>query len=296
MVKNTIIIGVVVCLISSSAYSWEYDVGDINRDRYVNMADFAYLASDWQTSAVRSDIVPDGIVDLLDLTQLAEDWLKSITPEVALQITGAVNGTIVIKLYGDQAPVTVENFLNYVQTGFYDGLIFHRVIPGFIVQGGGFDTDFVKKTPNAPIINESSNRLSNLRGTIAMARTPYPHSATSEFFINHVDNTPGNLNDLDYTPFLYDLNDTAYSKYGYCVFGKVLSGMDVVDAIAALPTTDERPDDNVIIQSAIITQDVPVCAEKLEGDVDGNCSVNLADFAKLAKNWLACNSITAVCN
>jgi len=292
------------CLFFSNAFAAEYDLGDINQDKHVNLRDFACLAADWQTSAARSDIVPDGIVDTLDLMQLAEDWLKSQNPdnpEVTLHITGAVTGQIVIELYADEAPVTVENFLNYVQSGFYDGLIFHRVIPGFMIQGGGFDTELAYQTPGAPIINESSNGLSNLRGTIAMARTPEPHSATAGFFINHADNIPGNLYDLDYAPFLYDSQQTAYSKYGYCVFGEVLSGMDVVDTIAAVTThtendMDDVPVEDIIIQSATITQIVPFCAEKLPGDIDGNCAVNLADFAMMAQNWLACNSITAACN
>ena len=115
----------------------------------------------------------------------------------------------------------------------------------------------------------------------------------------------GNINDLDYAPFLYDSQDTAFSKYGYCVFGEVISGMIVVDAIAAVTThtetngdgqdMDDVPVNDVIIQSATITLNMPVCAEKLEGDANGDCSVNFADFVKLAQNWLACNSITSVC-
>jgi peptidyl-prolyl cis-trans isomerase B (cyclophilin B) len=303
VVKNKIIIGVAFCLFSLSAFPADFDRGDINEDKHVNLRDFAVLAADWQTDAVRSDIVTDGLVDLLDLMQLAEDWLKSTNPgnpEVTLQIIGAVNGSIVIELYANEAPLTVENFLNYVQTGFYDGLIFHRVIPDFMVQGGGFDTNLVKKTPGDSIISESSNGLSNLRGRLAMARTPDPHSATSEFFINHVDNEF-----LDYDSLVYDGSNTAYSKYGYCVFGEVLSGMDVVDAIAAVSTDtendgasvpmDDVPINDVIIQSATITLNVPVCAEKLDGDANGDCSVNFADFVKLAQNWLACNSMTSVC-
>ena len=217
-------------------------------------------------------------------------------PQVTLQIGGAVSGSIVIELDADQAPVTVENFLNYVQSGFYDGLIFHRVIEGFMIQGGGFDTNLVRKTPDAPILNESSNRLSNRRGAVAMARTPYPHSATSEFFINQVDNTG-----LDYVPVLYDAADNAYSKYGYCVFGEVVSGMAVVDAIAALPTQTENemndvPVEDVIILQATVSLNVPFCAEKLDGDIDGNCTVNFADFVRLAQNWLACNSLTPACD
>lgn len=295
------IIGVFFGLFSLSAFPADLDLGDINQDKHVNLRDFADLSADWQTSAARSDIVPDGTVDLLDLMQLAEDWLKSTNPdnpEVTLQITGAVNGSIVIELYADEAPITVENFLNYVQTGFYDGLIFHRVIPGFMIQGGGFDVDMVEKSTGPTIISESSNGLSNIQGTIAMARTIDPDSARAQFFINHVDNIPGAVNNLDYGAIAYDSIPEPYIKVGYCVFGEVLSGMDVVDAIAAVDDDDEDdvPDNDVIIQSATITQNIPVCAEKLEGDVDGDCNVDLADFAKLAQNWLACNSMTSVCN
>jgi len=295
------IIGVFFGLFSFSAFPGDWDLGDINKDKHVNFRDFADFSADWQTSAARSDIVPDGIVDLLDLMQLGEDWLKSTNPgnpEVTLQITGAVNGSIVLELYHDEAPVTVANFINYVQTGFYDGLIFHRVIPGFMVQGGGFDVDMVEKPTGDAIVSESSNGLSNLRGTIAMARTFEPHSARVQFFINLVDNIPETTNtNLDYGALGY-AGEEPYIKVGYCVFGEVLSGMDVVDAIAAVDDDDEDdvPDNDVIIQSATITQNVPVCAEKLEGDVDGDCSVNFADFIKLAQNWLACNSITSTCN
>jgi cyclophilin family peptidyl-prolyl cis-trans isomerase len=291
-------------LLSLSAYSADYDAGDINTDKHVNFQDFAYLAADWQTSAARSDIVADGIVNTSDLMLLGENWLNSQNPdnpEVTLTITGAVHGQIVIELYADEAPMTVENFLNYVQSGFYDGLIFHRVISGFMVQGGGYDTNLAEKTAGPPIINESFNSLSHLRGTLGMARTPQPNSATSEFFVNHADNPF-----LDYAPVVYDGSNNAYSKYGYCVFGEVLSGMDVVDAVAAAAVhtennADGEPMDNVpvsdiIIQRATITQNVPFCAEKLPGDVNGDCTVNLEDFSKMAENWLSCNSITAPCN
>ncbi len=216
-------------------------------------------------------------------------------PQVTLQISGAVSGSVVLELYADEAPITVANFINYVQSGFYDGLIFHRVIENFMIQGGGFDVNLAPRTPGSAIINESSNLLSNLRGTIAMARTSDPHSATSEFFISHQDNFA-----LDYGAIAYDGSSNAYFKAGYCVFGEVISGMNVVDAIAAVATAtensmDDVPVNDVIIQNATISPNVPVCLEKLEGDVDGDCDVDFADFAKLAENWLECNSITA-CN
>lgn len=223
--------------------------------------------------------------------------VSAANPQVTLQITGAVNGTIVLEIYADKAPVTAANFISYVKSGFYNGLIFHRVINNFMIQGGGFDTNVVYKTPTYPqIINESSNGLSNIAGTIAMARTPDPHSASSQFFINQVNNLS-----LDYASVLYDGSNNAYSKYGYCVFGKVLSGMNVVNAIAVLPTTTKNsmtdvPVNNVIIQSATVTFNAPVCAEKFQGDVNKDCKVNLADYAAMAEDWLDCNSILPTCN
>ncbi len=150
-------------------------------------------------------------------------------------------GNIVIELDQKAAPITVKNFPEYVQAGFYDGTIFHRVIPGFMIQGGGFTADLKRKNTRSPIVNEAWNSHSNARGTIAMARTSDPDSATSQFFINHKDNAP-----LDYA-------DSAHP--GYAVFGKVTQGMDVVDAIAAVKTTTrdgmkDVPVEPVTIKSA----------------------------------------------
>ena len=133
-------------------------------------------------------------------------------------------GDITLDLDIDKAPKTVENFLSYVDAGFYDGTLFHRVIKGFMIQGGGFTKGMKQKETRPPIENEATNGLKNDRGTIAMARTSFPHSATSQFFINLVDNN--------------FLNHTAETErgWGYCVFGHVTSGMDVVDAIAKVPT------------------------------------------------------------
>src|SRR4051794_40006148 len=132
-------------------------------------------------------------------------------------------GPITIQLDPAKAPITVDNFLKYVDAGFYDGLIFHRVIPGFMIQGGGMNDQMQEKTQGArpPIKNEANNGLSNLRGTISMARTSDPNSATSQFFISVVDNVRA----LDPNP----------GSAGYAVFGKVVSGMDVVDAIVSVP-------------------------------------------------------------
>ena len=153
-------------------------------------------------------------------------------------------GDIKIKLFEEEAPITTKNFLDYIDSGFYKGTIFHRVIPGFMVQGGGFSTDFVQKPTNDPITNEADNQLSNRRGTIAMARTNIVDSATSPFFINLVDND-----------FL-DFKAPTPQHFGYCVFGEVVEGMDVVDAIAAVPTGSrgmhrDVPTENVVILDVI---------------------------------------------
>ncbi len=140
-------------------------------------------------------------------------------PRVALETS---KGTIVVELDAAKAPLSAANFLTYVDEGFFDGTIFHRVIPDFMIQGGGFDAGLQRKGTHEPIQNEAKNGLKNDRGTIAMARTNDPHSATSQFFINHVDNAG-----LDYP---------GQDGWGYAVFGKVVEGMDVVDAIAAVRT------------------------------------------------------------
>ena len=138
-------------------------------------------------------------------------------------------GPITLELDRDKAPVTVDNFLTYVDEGYYDGTIFHRVIKGFMVQGGGFTKAFEKKPTHDPIKNEADNGLKNDRGTIAMARTSNPNSATAQFFINHKDND-----------FLNHRSKDARG-WGYAVFGKVTDGMDVVDEIAATPTGPGGP-------------------------------------------------------
>ncbi len=133
-------------------------------------------------------------------------------------------GDIKIELFADKAPETVKNFLNYVDSKFYDGTIFHRVISGFMIQGGGFTADMQQKPTSAPVKNEAANGLKNTRGTLAMARTSDPQSATAQFFINVVDNDFLNFTSPD------------ARGYGYCVFGKVTEGMDVVDAIRNVKT------------------------------------------------------------
>jgi cyclophilin family peptidyl-prolyl cis-trans isomerase len=149
-------------------------------------------------------------------------------------------GDITIELDAAKAPVTVANFLAYVKSGQYDGTIFHRVMPGFMIQGGGFTPDMVQKPTQAPIKNEADNGLKNVRGSVAMARTQVVDSATSQFFINLVDNAR-----LDFTA-------ATAAGWGYAVFGKVTAGMETVDAIAAVPTTTKGANANVPQQPVII--------------------------------------------
>ena len=154
-------------------------------------------------------------------------------------------GAIVIELNEEKAPKTVENFLNYVKSGHYDGTIFHRIIDGFMIQGGGMDAEMNEKSTNAPIENEADNGLKNDKGTIAMARTQDPHSATSQFFINVKDND-----------FLNHSGKNMQGR-GYTVFGKVTSGMDVIDKMRGVPTGRfgmhaDVPKEPVVINSATI--------------------------------------------
>jgi peptidyl-prolyl cis-trans isomerase B (cyclophilin B) len=158
-------------------------------------------------------------------------------PRVLLDTT---KGKIVLELYPAKAPKTVKNFLDYVKAGQYNGVIFHRVIPGFMIQGGGFTPDMKEKPTRAPIQNEADNGLSNGRGTIAMARTADPNSASAQFFINVADNTP--LNHTSKTP----------QGWGYAVFGKVVEGMEVADAIVAVPTTAKGLYENVPVEPVVI--------------------------------------------
>jgi len=147
---------------------------------------------------------------------------SAANPKVLMKTS---KGDITIELYRDKAPVTVQNFLAYVETKFYDGTIFHRVIKNFMIQGGGLTADLQEKPAGPQIKNEAATGLRNERGTIAMARTPEIDSATCQFFINHKDN------------FFLDHKDNAKEGFGYCVFGRVIVGMDVVDEIANSPVT-----------------------------------------------------------
>ena len=143
-------------------------------------------------------------------------------------------GDIVVELFDQSAPITCENFRQYIADGFFDGTIFHRIIPNFMIQGGGFDADMSQKDTRDPIRNEADNGQKNLRGTLAMARTNAVDSATDQFFINTVDN---------------DFLNHQVRDYGYAVFGRVADGTDVVDRIAATPVTGSVPNDPVVIQS-----------------------------------------------
>ena len=156
-------------------------------------------------------------------------------------------GEIVIQLNAEKAPISTENFLTYVKEGFYSGTIFHRIIPGFMAQGGGFDKDFDQKAVHASIKNEADNGLKNTRGTLAMARTPDPDSATAQFFINYKDNS-----------FL-DYSAPTQNGWGYAVFAEVIEGMDVVDAMADAATGNrgghqDVPKENIVIEKAEIIE------------------------------------------
>ena len=155
-------------------------------------------------------------------------------------------GDIVIQLNAEKAPVTTANFIAYVKDGFYDGTIFHRIIKNFMAQGGGFTEGWEQKKTNAPIANEADNGLLNNRGTIAMARTSDPQSATAQFFINYVDNG-----------FLNFTSKTAQG-YGYAVFGEVVEGMDVVDKMATVPTGRGGPMPTDVPQTPIVILDASV--------------------------------------
>jgi cyclophilin family peptidyl-prolyl cis-trans isomerase len=158
-------------------------------------------------------------------------------------------GTITLELYPENAPNTVENFLRYVKNGHYDGTIFHRVIPGFMIQGGGFTRDFAEKPTGAPIKNEAGNGLRNAAGFIAMARTADPHSASAQFFINL--NTNSNL----------DFRSQTAEGWGYTVFGKVVKGTDVVSRIAGVATASRPPHDDVPVKPVIIQRARIVAAQ-----------------------------------
>jgi len=227
-------------------------------------------------------------------------------PKVVIQTNF---GDIGLELYAHQAPITVSNFLMYVNSGFYDGLLFHRIIENFMIQAGGYFLSagtLYQPQPADPIVNESYNGSSNLRGTIAMARAADPNSATSQFYINHVDNV-----ELD--------RSEAADGFGYCVFGHILSGMDVVDLIAQTPTVDigygfanfpypvlvyiekasvappgywlsgDLTNDGIVNfgDFAVFASSFSTTAGDLTADLDGDSQVSTKDMVLLAGNWLA---------
>ncbi|MBA2652413.1 MAG: peptidyl-prolyl cis-trans isomerase [Tatlockia sp.] len=157
-------------------------------------------------------------------------------------LISTTKGDIQLQLHEENAPKTVENFLNYVRSGFYNDTIFHRVIDGFMVQGGGMNTDMSQKTTESTVKNEAKGAKPNKRGTIAMARTSDPHSATAQFFINVVDNA-----------FLNYSGENPQG-YGYCVFGEVVEGMDVIDAIAKVKTGQRMGHSDVPVEDVLIRE------------------------------------------
>jgi peptidyl-prolyl cis-trans isomerase B (cyclophilin B) len=174
-----------------------------------------------------------GLFALVSCKSIGEEQGGAMTMETVTIVITTSKGDFEVELWGEKAPKTVANFLSYVDDGFFTNTIFHRVMPGFMIQGGGFTADMSQKSTRGNVENEADNGVANGRGTIAMARTSDPHSATAQFFINLVDNR--------------FLNHTEKSTrgWGYCAFGTVTAGMDVVDAIAAVPTSNHGGHQNV---------------------------------------------------
>ena len=174
---------------------------------------------------------------LIAFALLASSALSALAanPMVELKTN---QGDIVVEVFADKAPKSADNFMQYVKDGFYNGTVFHRVIDGFMIQGGGFDADMKQKSTRAPIENEARNGLRNEVGTLAMARTADPHSASSQFFINLVANTA-----LDYP---------SRDGWGYAVFGKVVKGLEVVESIAKQPTANRGFHQNVPVEAVIV--------------------------------------------
>jgi cyclophilin family peptidyl-prolyl cis-trans isomerase len=186
---------------------------------------------------------------ILVLTTFIAAWAQAeeepipLFPKIALETN---KGTIVLELDGNRAPITVGNFVTYVRDGHYDGLIFHRVIPGFVAQAGGYDGEYEERPTRSPIPNESGNGLSNETGTVAMARQNPPHTATSQFYINLADN---------------DALDPNPRRWGYTVFGQVVEGMEVLEAIAAVPTGSGGPFPSDVPQAPIFIERATLVAE-----------------------------------
>jgi peptidyl-prolyl cis-trans isomerase B (cyclophilin B) len=193
------------------------------------------ISKSWFCGLLTAVVLVCGCGEGAKKANFERNMMTSETKTVKLETS---MGNIVIELNEQAAPVTVKNFLGYIEEGFYDGTIFHRVIPDFMIQGGGFTDQMVEKQTREAIINEAKNGLKNERGTIAMARKPHPDSATVQFFINHRDNAP--------------LNYVENGNPGYAVFGKIIEGMDVVDAIATVNTTTRMGYDDVPVKAVVI--------------------------------------------
>ena len=174
---------------------------------------------------------------LIAFALLASSALSALAANPMVELKTS-QGDIVVEVFADKAPKSADNFIQYVKDGFYNGTVFHRVIDGFMVQGGGFDADMKQKSTRAPIENEARNGLRNEVGTLAMARTADPHSASSQFFINLVANTA-----LDYP---------SRDGWGYAVFGKVVKGLEVVESIAKQPTANRGFHQNVPVEAVIV--------------------------------------------
>ena len=193
------------------------------------------ISKSWFCGLLTAVVLVCGCGEGAKKANFERNMMTSETKTVKLETS---MGNIVIELNEQAAPVTVKNFLGYIEEGFYDGTIFHRVIPDFMIQGGGFTDQMVEKQTREAIINEAKNGLKNERGTIAMARKPHPDSATVQFFINHRDNAP--------------LNYVENGNPGYAVFGKIIEGMDVVDAIASVNTTTRMGYNDVPVKAVVI--------------------------------------------
>jgi len=207
--------------------------------------------SRWQAASPATIGKTVGFHLILWLLLIVGSHTFAANPKVEIQTN---HGSIQLELYPEKAPKTVENFLTHVKDGFYNGTIFHRVIAGFMIQGGGFDQNFVQKPTQQPVENEAANGLKNKLGTIAMARTSEPHSATSQFFINVADN-----GFLDYTA-------PTQRGYGYTVFGKVISGMSVVNKIALTSTGAQGPFASDVPRSAVVIERVRLLATDTGSD------------------------------
>jgi cyclophilin family peptidyl-prolyl cis-trans isomerase len=189
-------------------------------------------------------MTPTAVLSFLVLLQTAgapQTVPPTAAPGNPTAVISTSLGDITVELYKDRAPASVENFLQYAAENFYAGTVFHRVIPGFMIQGGGFTHELVEKPTHSPIRNEATNKLSHVRGTLGMARTEALRSATSQFFINVADNR-AKLDHRGFSP----------ADFGYAVFGRVLSGMDVCDRIAAVPTHRSGPHEDVPVEPVVI--------------------------------------------